>query len=162
MSITYIFSIFIKLIHTNVISNAKIAELFKETWFDKFGAPLEIVSGNGTQYTNLPFRQLYARFGVRQHFCSPFNLTANGIRELLNQIIWTRLRINRGRNLDTLVAIAERSINIVQNRTLRESHEEIFFNRSSCDPLKRRLSIESSVIRDRVKMETEKRVKSRK
>ena len=66
----------------------------------RFGVPRLLVSNNGRQFDNAPFKDFCKHFGIQNHYSSPAHPQANGQAEVANQsllkIIKTRLEGVKG------------------------------------------------------------------
>ena len=66
----------------------------------RFGVPRVLVSDNGRQFDNTPFRDFCEQLGINNHYSSPSHPQANGQVEVANQsllkIIKTRLEGAKG------------------------------------------------------------------
>ena len=66
----------------------------------RFGVPRVLVSDNGRQFDNSPFRDFSEQLGINNHYSSPFHPHANGQAEIANRsllkIIKTRLEGAKG------------------------------------------------------------------
>ena len=66
----------------------------------RFGVPRVLVSDNGRQFDNTPFREFCEQFGIKNHYSSPSHPQANGQAEVANRsllkIIKTRLEGAKG------------------------------------------------------------------
>ena len=66
----------------------------------RFGVPRVLVSDNGRQFDNSPFRDFGEQLGINNHYSSPFHPQANGQAEIANRsllkIIKTRLEGAKG------------------------------------------------------------------
>ena len=66
----------------------------------KFGVPRVLVSDNGRQFDNTPFKDFCEQLGINNHYSSPFHPQANGQVEVANRsllkIIKTRLEGSKG------------------------------------------------------------------
>ena len=51
----------------------------------KFGIPRLLVSNNGRQFDNTPFRDFYEQFGIKNHYSSPSHPQANRQTEAANR-----------------------------------------------------------------------------
>ena len=51
----------------------------------KFGVPRVLVSDNGRQFDNTPFREFCEQLGIKNHYSSPSHPQANGQAEIANQ-----------------------------------------------------------------------------
>ena len=50
----------------------------------RFGVPRVLVSNNGRQFDNTPFRDFYEQLGIKNHYSSPSHPQANGQAEVAN------------------------------------------------------------------------------
>ncbi|XP_075658866.1 uncharacterized protein LOC142628705 [Castanea sativa] len=57
---------------------------------DEFGVPRVLVSDNGRQFDNTPFRDFCKQLGIRNHYFSPSYPWANGQAQVAN---WSLLKI---------------------------------------------------------------------
>ena len=66
----------------------------------RFGVPRVLVSDNGQQFDNTPFREFCEQLGINTHYSSPSHPQANGQTEVTNRsllkIIKTRLEGAKG------------------------------------------------------------------
>ena len=51
----------------------------------QFGVPRVLVSDNGRQFDNTPFRDFYEQLGIKNHYSSPSHPQANGHVEVANR-----------------------------------------------------------------------------
>ena len=62
----------------------------------KFGVPRVLVSDNGRQFDNTPFREFCEQLGIKNHYSSPSHSWANGQAKVANRsllkILKTRLK----------------------------------------------------------------------
>ena len=72
----------------------------------RFGVPRVLVSNNGRQFDNTPFRDFCEQLGINNHYSSPSHPQANGQAEVANRsllkIIKTQLEGAKGVWLDEL------------------------------------------------------------
>uniref|UniRef100_A0A2N9IAL2 Uncharacterized protein n=1 Tax=Fagus sylvatica TaxID=28930 RepID=A0A2N9IAL2_FAGSY len=66
----------------------------------RFGIPRTLISDNGRQFDNSPFREFYEKLGIHNHYSSPGHPQANGQMEVTNRsllkMIKTRLEGAKG------------------------------------------------------------------
>ncbi|XP_075658865.1 uncharacterized protein LOC142628704 [Castanea sativa] len=69
-------------------------ELNKEERAQRFGVPRVLVSDNGRQFDNTPFKDFCKQLGIRNHYFLPSHPWANGQAEVAN---WSLLKIIKTR-----------------------------------------------------------------
>ena len=73
-----------------------------QSWLNLFGAPKNLLSDNGTQFTSKIFKSYTTTYNTKQHFSTPYYPECNGQVERLHRWIKERLSliaIDRGLNL---------------------------------------------------------------
>ena len=75
----------------------------------RFGVPKVLVSNNGQQFDNTPFREFCEQFRINNHYSSPSHPQANGQAEVVNRsllkIIKTQLKEAKGIWLNELPSV---------------------------------------------------------
>ena len=79
----------------------KVAELFLDNWWKRFGLPEKVISDRGTVFNNKFTRDLYKRLGIKPHFSSAYHPESDGQTERVNQPIEHFLRIYAGIEQDS-------------------------------------------------------------
>ena len=131
-------------------TSEQVANTLKNIWISRFGPPREIVVDNGKQFTGAPFFDLCKKRNIKIRYCSPYNPTANGISEILNQTLGVVFRTNKNKNLNIVLEIAEKALNSTFHRTIGTTPELALIGRSNTDPLNRRRSVKLEDISQRI------------
>ena len=137
LTITDIFTRFTVFVALSEISSESVYVAVKTQWFGKYSAPRQLISDNGPQYIGLPFRKLCLKNNVKHILCSPFDPTANGISERLNQTLGLMFRLGIGKNVEEVLQKAGIALNCTTHKATGVTSEQGFFGRSSIDPLRR-------------------------
>ncbi|KAI9118379.1 hypothetical protein K1719_010711 [Acacia pycnantha] len=74
------------------ISSARVQRFVEVNIITRFGAPAEIVTDNGTQFTGVGFRDLIYEYGIQHHFASVEHPQSNGQAEAANKVILEGLK----------------------------------------------------------------------
>ena len=69
-----------------------VLKFLKQNIFSKFGVPKAIISNGGSQFCNMPFENLLAKYGVKHKVATPYHLQTSGQVELVNGEIMTILK----------------------------------------------------------------------
>ena len=87
----------------------------------RFGVPRVLVSDNGRQFNNTPFKDFCEQFGIKNHYSSPSHPQANGQVEVANwsllKIIKTHLEGVKGVSPDELLGVLWAYRKTVRTRT---------------------------------------------
>ena len=67
------------------ITQQNVKNFFWKNIVCKFGVPRVLVSNNGRQFDNTPFRDFCEQFGIKNHYSSPSHPQANGQAEVANR-----------------------------------------------------------------------------
>ena len=82
------------------ITQQNVKNFLQKSIVCRFGVPRVLVSDNGRQFDNTPFRDFCEKLGINNHYSSPSHPQANGQAEVANQsllkIIKTRLKGAKG------------------------------------------------------------------
>ncbi|KAI9074947.1 hypothetical protein K1719_043110 [Acacia pycnantha] len=74
------------------ITSARVRRFVRQNIFSHFGIPAEVVTDNGTQFTDRNFQGMMVDLGVTHHFASVEHPQSNGQAEVANKVILDRLR----------------------------------------------------------------------
>ena len=103
---------FTKLVKVEPLARIIDFESRKFVWkniITRFGIPKCLISNNGTQFDNGPFREYYSEFGIRNNFSSPTYPQGNGQVESSNKTILNgikkRLEKAKGRWVEELLSV---------------------------------------------------------
>ncbi|KAI9094735.1 hypothetical protein K1719_026541 [Acacia pycnantha] len=69
------------------ITSARVQKFLQKNIIYQFRIPAEIVSDNGTQFTDRGFQEMVAYFNIQQHFASVEHPQSNGQAEAANKVI---------------------------------------------------------------------------
>ena len=91
------------------ITQQNIKNFFWKSIVCRFGVPKVLVSNNGQQFDNTPFREFCEQFRINNHYSSPSHPQANGQAEVVNRsllkIIKTQLKEAKGIWLNELPSV---------------------------------------------------------
>ena len=91
------------------ITQQNIKNFFWKSIVCRFGVPKVLVSNNGQQFDNTPFREFCEQFRINNHYSSPSHPQANGQAEVVNRsllkIIKTQLKGAKGIWLNELPSV---------------------------------------------------------
>ena len=103
---------FTKLVKVGPLARIIDFESRKFVWkniITRFGIPKCLISNNGTQFDNGPFREFCSEFGIRNNFSSPTYPQGNGQVESSNKTILNgikkRLEKAKGRWVEELLSV---------------------------------------------------------
>jgi hypothetical protein len=119
---------FTKWVEAEPLARITDSESRKFVWkniITRFGIPKCLISDNGTQFNNGPFKKYCSEFGIRNHFSSPAYPQGNGQAESSNKTILNgikkRLEEAKGRWVEELPPYyghSERRLEVQQERPL--------------------------------------------
>ncbi|GJU67764.1 reverse transcriptase domain-containing protein [Tanacetum coccineum] len=95
---------FIKLIEANPVATITGNQIKKFVWDNivcRFGLPREIISDNGKQFQDNPFKDWCEKLCIRQHFASVKHPQTNGLMEELPHVLWAHRTMIKSTNGDT-------------------------------------------------------------
>ena len=130
------FSRFCMLVPVKDIKTLTIVQAYQK-WLNLFGAPKNLLSDNGTQFTSEIFRVFTQQTSTTQHFSTPYYPECNGQVERLHRWIKERLSlisIDAGLNFidgdddwDQYIGIIQHSYNSTPNTMTKYSPNKIIF-----------------------------------
>ena len=90
--ITDRFSKLVRAVPLKNIRGLTVARAFLENWILQYGAPLRLLSDNGTQFTAKLFQYMCERLGVSNLFTTTYHPQTNGQTERFNRTLLASLR----------------------------------------------------------------------
>ena len=142
LTITDIFSRKTKLKLVYQIDSKITIKAFKE-WIEENGAPKRLTSDNSKSYISSATKRFFDLWRVRNTLTSRYNPQSNGISERLNLSVVSVLRAMKGFDISEVLKCAEKNLNETFHRILGCSLETLLSNKSSLDPLERKIDIDT-------------------
>ena len=75
-----------------IISEKNVKSFVWKAVICRFGIPRVLISNNGKQFDNGPFRELCAQLNIKNHYSSPRHPQANGQVEVTNRILLKQIK----------------------------------------------------------------------
>jgi len=91
LSILDIFSRFIVIVPLANIQAEVIVKTLKSRWLSYFGAPKEIISDGGANFTGHEMENFCRKYGIKRHITSPYHPSSNGLIERYFRTVKDRL-----------------------------------------------------------------------
>ncbi|WUR04570.1 endonuclease [Vairimorpha necatrix] len=142
LSITDIYSRFTRLYFYYNVGANKVIEALTQ-WERDYGKPKQIISDNGKQYIGRELKTYLDNAKITHSLIPTYSPRSNGISESLNKTIAFILAINKKRNIQTILADIEDTINMNHNRTIGTSPLAAIKQFSVFDPLHNKTTVKS-------------------
>lgn len=110
----------------NNTTSATVASLTSKI-FSMFGAPAEVVSDNGPQFTGRPYKEMLEKYGVKHTTSSPRYPQSNGLAERMVQTVKNTIKKTKKSGTDLDVALMDLRATPVDQRL--PSPAEMLFGR---------------------------------
>ncbi len=121
-----------------------------KNWVSTFGPPKCLLSDQGKQYTSNAVSETCKLFKIEKIFSTPYNPTGNSIAERINKIITTSLKCLKHLNFIKAISKIENAQNNSYHTSIGCSPYEFINKFSVFDPLRRDLTISSSMINKKI------------
>ncbi|WUR04689.1 pol polyprotein [Vairimorpha necatrix] len=132
LTITDVFSRYTKIFFNEKIRSQEVIECL-EVWQEHFTKPKKVVSDNGTKYTSHLVKNYLQKQGNIQQLIPAYHPQSNIVSERINRTISEMLRMNKKRDMKSIVKSIEHRINNNVNTTMGFSPREVVFKRSFYD-----------------------------
>jgi hypothetical protein len=128
-------------------SAATVADMFIKHWIGHYGAPVSILSDNGSNFTSELMADTMSILSVRQVFTSPYHPQSNGVVERLNATFTSMVKkyMNADQtDWDTFLPLITRAYNTSVHETTKVSPHCVVFGSEPESILDRFISAEGT------------------
>ncbi|KAF9760655.1 Transposon Tf2-9 polyprotein [Nosema granulosis] len=132
-----IFSKWVKIVPLRKITAKSTIKAIKKHWFDKFGAPKNLLSDQGKQFVSQEFTSFLQQNKVEHRKSSIYNPTGNSVVERANKVIGTSLRCLKNLSIKDAIRRTERAMRNSYHITLNATPYQVIHGVHPLNPLKK-------------------------